>query len=222
MSELHIKAKVRDMVGKSHARRLRRTGEIPCVLYGLEQDTISLSVSRREFEKLLMETRSVFVVDFGDNQQRTVVKDIQYHPVKGSMIHVDLMSVKAGQEINVAVPLKFVGTLEGEKLGGVFQELRTEVDVTCLPKYLPDNLEVDISELEIGDSLRVSDLSFEHITIKTDPESVICAVAIPRKIEEEVPEEGELEELEEEAAEPEVIGGKKKEEGEETEEKSEE
>ncbi len=222
MSELHIKATKRESVGKSHARRLRRTGEIPCILYGVEQDSVSLSVSRREFEKLLTETRSVFVVDIDNTEQRTVVKDIQYHPVKGTMIHVDLMRIKAGQEINVSIPLKFTGTAEGEKEGGVFQEIRSELEITCLPKYLIDNLEIDISALNIGDSLRVSDLNFEHITIKADESTVICAVAIPRKIEEEEPEEGELDEFEEEDAEPEVIGAKKKEDGEEAEEKSEE
>ena len=221
MSELHIKAAVRDAVGKGESRRLRHSGKIPCTLYGVEKKSVSLSISRREFEKLLSETRSVFVVDFGEHKQRTVVKDIQYHPVKGTMIHVDLMRVKAGQEINVSVPLKFVGTAAGEKTGGVFQEVRADIDVTCLPKYLPDNLEIDITDLEIGDSIRVSDLSFEHITIKTDPTSVLCSITIPRKIEEEVPEEGELEELEEEAAEPEVISAKKKEEGEESESRSE-
>lgn len=220
MSELHIKANKRESVGKSHARRLRRLGDIPCTLYGAEEKSVSLSVSRHEFEKLLTETRSVFVVDVGGTEQRAVVKDIQYHPVKGLMIHVDFMRVKAGQEINVSVPIKFTGTAEGEQTGGVFQEIRSELDITCLPKNMPDSLEIQISHLDVGDAIRVSDLNFENITINAEENALICTVAIPRKIEEEVPVEGEEEELEEEeeGAEPEVITAKKKEDGEESEE----
>ena len=223
MSEIHIKATIRESVGKSHARRLRRTGEIPCILYGVEKDSVKLSVSHRDFEKLLSETRSVFVVDFGETKQPSVVREIQYHPVKGDMIHVDLLRVKAGQEINVSIPLKFVGTAEGEQMGGVLQELKIDLDVTCLPKFLPDNLEIEISELNLGDSIHVSDLNFENITIKADPATTICTVAMPRKIEEELPVEGEEEEIEEdEDAEPELVGAKKKDEDAETEESSKE
>lgn len=220
MSELHLTANKRESVGKSHARRLRRLGDIPCTLYGADEKSVSLSVSRHEFEKLLTETRSVFVVDVDGAEQRAVVKDIQYHPVKGLMIHVDFMRVKAGQEINVSVPIKFTGTAEGEILGGVFQEIRSELDITCLPKNMPDNLEIEISQLDVGDAIRVSDLNFENITINAEENALICSVVVPRKIEEEVPVEGEEEELEEEeeGAEPEVITAKKKEDGEESEE----
>jgi large subunit ribosomal protein L25 len=219
MSELHIKANKRESVGKSHARRLRRLGDIPCTLYGAKEESVSLSISRHEFEKLLTETRSVFVVDVDGAEQRAVVKDIQYHPVKGLMIHVDLMRVTAGQEINVSVPLKFTGTAEGEKMGGVFQEIRSELDITCLPKNMPDNLEIEISQLNVGDVIRVGDLNFENITINAEENALICTVAIPRKVEEDVPVEGEEEEIEEEeSAEPEVITAKKKEDGEEAEE----
>ena len=220
MSELHIKANKRKSVGKSQARRLRRQGDIPCTLYGAEEQSVSLSVSRHEFEKLLSETRSVFVVDVDGAEQRAVVKDIQYHPVKGLMIHVDFMRVKAGQEINVSVPLKFIGTAEGETTGGVFQEIKSELDITCLPKNMPDNLEIEISHLDVGDAIRVSDLNFENITINAEENALICTVVVPRKIEEELPVEGEEEEIEEEeeGAEPEVITAKKKEDGEESEE----
>jgi large subunit ribosomal protein L25 len=104
-------------------------------------------------------------------------------------------------------------------MGGVFQEIKAELDITCLPKNMPDNLEIDISELDVGDAIRVSDLNFENITINADENALICSVVVPRKIEEEEPVEGEEELLEEEeAAEPEVISAKKKDEDEESEE----
>ena len=223
MSQPNIKATIRESVGKSHARRLRRKGEIPCILYGVEKDTVRLSVSHRDFERLLSETRSVFIVDFGDTKQRSVIREIQYHPVKGDMIHVDFLRVKAGQEISVSVPLKFVGNSEGEKVGGIFQEIKVDLEITCLPKYIPENLEINISELNLGDSIHVSDLNFENITIKAESNTAICTVAMPRKIEEELPVEGEEEEIEEdEDAEPELVGTKKKDEDEEAEESSKE
>ena len=210
MSEPVLNAELRQITGKAESRRIRTTGRVPCILYGVEKDSVSLTVNRKEFEKLMSETRSVFVVDFKEKQQRSVVKEIQYHPVRGEIIHVDLLRVKAGQEINVSVPLKFSGESPGVKVGGVFQELKTDLDITCLPKYMPNDIEIDISELNIGDSIHVSDLQLDNITVKNDPSTSLCPVVPPRKIEEVEPEtDEELEEEEEETAEPEVITAKK-------------
>jgi len=215
MREPEISAEIRERKGKSFARKLRRSGEIPCVLYGIEAEPVTLQMNRRAFEKLLTETRSVFVVHYGDIKQRTVVKEIQHHPVKGDIIHVDLQRIKAGQEISLAIPLHFVGVSPGVKMGGVFQELRSELEITCLPKYIPNEIEVDISELNIGDSLHISDLKLEHIKIEGDIHTALCSVVMPKKVE-EITVEAE-EELEEEEAEPEVISKSKKEEEEEAE-----
>ena len=211
MEELELKATIREDKGKASANRLRREGNVPCILYGVEPDSISLVVNKKELEKLMAETRSVFVVDYADKKQRSVIKEIQYHPVKGDIIHIDLLRVKAGQEINVSVPLSFIGTAPGVKMGGVFQEIISELDVTCLPKHLPNQIEVDISELNIGDALHLSDIEVEHLTFKADPTTTLCSVAAPKKVE-EVVVEAEEEEVEEEAAEPEVITAKSKEE----------
>jgi large subunit ribosomal protein L25 len=218
MQEHKIKASLRDNVGKAEAKRLRRKGMIPCILYGIEEDSVPLMVVRKDFEKLLSQTRSVFIVDYDKAQQPSVVKDIQYHPVRGDILHVDIQRVKAGQEINVAVPINFVGNAPGVKAGGIFQELRSELEITCLPKFIPEEITVDISKLEVGDAIHVSDLQLENITIRADAESTICLVAAPKKIEELLPEEEE-EEIEEEEAEPEVISkGKEEKEEEEKEE----
>jgi large subunit ribosomal protein L25 len=215
MEELELKATIREDKGKASANRLRRKGNVPCILYGVEKESVSLVVNKKELEKLMAETRSVFVVDYADKKQRSVIKEIQYHPVRGDIIHLDLLRVKAGQEISVSVPLRFIGTAPGVKVGGVFQELSSELDVTCLPKHLPNQIEVDISELNIGDAIHLSDIEVEHLTFKADPTTTLCSVAAPKKVE-EVVEEAEEEEVEEEAAEPEVITAKAKdEEGEE-------
>ena len=211
MQEHKITASLRNKIGKAEAGRLRRKGLIPCVLYGVEEDSVPLTIVRKDFEKLLSQTRSVFTVDYDNNQQPSVVKDIQYHPVRGDILHVDMQRVKAGQEINVAVPINFVGNAPGVKAGGIFQELKSELEITCIPKYIPEEIVIDISQLEVGDSIHVNDLNLENIIIRADAESTICLVAAPKKIEELIPEE-EAEEVEEEEVEPEVISKGKEEE----------
>jgi large subunit ribosomal protein L25 len=146
-------------------------------------------------------------------EQRCVVKEIQYHPVKGEIIHLDLQRIKAGQEIQLSVPIRFIGEAPGVKLGGVFQTIRSELDISTLPKYLPNDIEIDISEMELGDTMHISDLILENITINHESDSSICSIVLPKKVEEVVPEEeeGEELELEEDAdAEPEVITSKSK------------
>ncbi len=212
MSESVLQATTRDGGGKANARRLRRSGYVPGTLYGVEKECVALSINKKELEKLLSETHSVINVKFDGNEQKSVFKEIQYHPVKGDIIHVDLQRIKAGQEISVSVPLKFIGEAPGVKTGGLFQTIKSELDISTLPKYLPNEVEIDISSLEIGDTIHVSDLQLEHITIHLEPEELICSVILPKKVEEPVEVEEELEDIEEEEAdEPEVISQKSKE-----------
>lgn len=216
MSESQLNARVREELGKGNVGRIRRTGEVPCILYGVEKDTVSLSINKRDIEKILSEAHAMITLNFDGKEQRTVIKEVQYHPLKGNIIHVDFQRVKAGQELSVSVPIKFVGSAPGSQVGGVFQELKSDLDITCLPRHLPEVVEIDISNLNIGDSIHVSDLDLENITIKHDSTTTICSLAAPKKIEEEVPETEE-EEIEEEEAEPEVITSKAKPEDEEAE-----
>jgi len=131
------------------------------------------------------------------------VKSVQNHPTSGSILHIDFMRVIAGQEITVTVPIHITGVAIGTKTGGVFSTVKNELQLSVLPKFMPDNIEVDCSDLDIGDAIRVKDLSLENMTILDDEEELICNVILPRK-EEEVEEAEELLEGEEEM-EPEVI-----------------
>ncbi len=218
MSEQELRATTRTETGKAQVRRLRKTGYVPCTIYGIEDTSVSLTINRKELEKLLSESHSVIKLVNEGNEQRCVIKEIQYHPVKGDIIHVDLQRIKAGQEIQLSVPIKFIGEAPGVKMGGVFQTIKSELDISTLPRYLPDEIEIDISSMEVGDTLHISDLSLDNITIHHDLESSICSIVLPKKVEEpvEAEEEGEEELVdEEEAAEPEVISSKAKDEGEE-------
>jgi large subunit ribosomal protein L25 len=213
MSALELKALIRTEVGKSEARRLRRSGQVPCVLYGVEDQSQKLTVNQRELTKILTGDHALIDLIVDGNIQSSVVKEIQYHPVKGNITHVDWLRVQAGVEITVEVPLKFIGSSTGVKAGGIFQELKGELEVTCLPKNLPEFIEVDISELEIGDSIHVRDLHVESITIRDDEDSTICSIVLPKKaVEVEEAEEEEIAGAEE--SEPEVISKAKSEEGE--------
>jgi large subunit ribosomal protein L25 len=215
MSEQELKASTRTETGKANVRRLRRTGFVPCTIYGVEDKSVSLTINRKELERLLSEAHSVIKLVNEDNEQRCVIKEIQYHPVKGDIIHLDLQRIKAGQEIQLSVPIKFIGEAPGVKMGGVFQTIRSELDISTLPKYLPNEIEIDISAMELGDTIHISDLNLENITINHEDDSSVCSIVLPKKVEEPVVEEEEGEELEveeDESAEPEVISSKSKDE----------
>ena len=212
MAEPELNAVLREDVGKAEAGRLRRKGFVPCTIYGIEKESSSLAINKKELEKLLSHAQSLIKINVDGDDQRSVIKEIQYHPLKGDIIHVDFMRIKAGQEIHVTVPLKFVGEAPGLKMGGVFQTIKSDLDISTLPKYMPSEVEVDISEMEIGDSLHISDLNLEHITINHELDTTLCSIVMPKKVEEVAEEVEEGEEIEGEEAEPEVISAKAKEE----------
>lgn len=212
MQNVELKATLRESSGKSEAARMRKEGQVPCVMYGLKEETQSLAIASLELEKLLSSSQSVIDLKYDGQVQGVVVKNIQYHPVKGNIIHVDFLRIKAGQEINIKVPLKFIGEAEGVKSGGLFQTIKSQLSITTLPRNLPEVIEVDVSGLEMNDAIHVRDLKIENVTIEDEPDETVCSV-VPPRIEEEpaVEEEGEIEEELEEAAEPEVITAKKSE-----------
>jgi len=217
MSEQELIASKREKTGKANVRRLRRTGFVPCTIYGVGEKSVSLTTNLKDLQKLVSEAHSVIKLKIDGAEERCVIKEIQHHPVKGDIIHVDLQRIKAGQEIQISVPIKFNGEAPGVKMGGVFQTIRSELDISTLPKYLPNEIEIDISKMELGDTLHVRDLQLEHITIHHEADSSVCSIVMPKKVEETLAEveEGEELELEEESAEPEVITSKAKDEDEE-------
>ena len=215
MSNVQLNAEIRTGVGKGEVGRIRREGKVPCIMYGVDDTTVSLSIDHLDLQKMFSTSFSVIDLNYDGQTQGVVVRDIQYHPVKGNIIHVDFMRIKAGQELKISVPIRFIGESEGVKVGGVFQELKSELAITTLPRHMPEVIEVDISELNINDAIHVSDLVVENFTIDDDPDDSVCSVVPPKKVEEPVVEEGvegeELEDVEEEeeAKEPEVITAKK-------------
>ena len=230
MSDTTLKAKKRENTGKGATRKYRAEGWIPAEFYSSHQENMHLLLNTRDFEIILTHGHGLFnlKVEGQDKDFQCVIKEIQTEPVLGKLLHADFQGVKLGEKLTLTVPIHLDGAAAGVKAGGIMEFLIREVEVECLPKDIPDSLVVDVSLLEIGDSVRVKDLEHENVRILTDPEETILLIEHSKIIKElEAAEaaaeaEEEMEELEgEEALEPEVITARKKEDEEEEEKEKE-
>jgi large subunit ribosomal protein L25 len=159
-----ISAEARDTKGSSASRHLRRDGKVPAVLYGAGKDVVLLSLDHNTvFHNLEHEAfhTSILTLKLGDNSEKAILRDVQMHPFKSRIIHIDFQRISETEKIHMQVPFHFEGddVAPGVKLeGGIVSHLMTEIDITCLPKDLPEYLLVDISELSLGQSVHISDL----------------------------------------------------------------
>jgi len=215
---LTIKAEKRDASGKNVARRIRREGNVPAILYGPDVENVPLALSKRDiFDILKTETgaNTIFQVAFEKDKLEVMIKDYQQDVTTDELLHVDLFRISMEQEIRVSVPIVLTGDAVGVKAEGGFVESATrEVEVECLPKDIPENIEVDISALHLNQSLKIEDLALvEGVKVLSDPQAMIVLIQAPsvEEVVEEVPEE---EEIMAEGEQPEVIK-KEKAEGEE-------
>jgi large subunit ribosomal protein L25 len=210
-----LSAQRRQDTGKGPARRLRYGGKIPAVVYGHGREPQALTVDRTEFEKILSLSHgsTILELDIDGTKQRTLVRDIQRHPTKKTVTHVDFMELHAGERIRVDVPIELVGTPDGVRnAGGVMEQFLREIEVEILPKDIPELIKIDVTDMRIVSSMHVRDVTIENAKILTDPSVTICTVLPPRVEVEPVAEAVEAEEV----AEPELIR-KAKAEGEEEE-----
>jgi large subunit ribosomal protein L25 len=200
-----LKATQRNTVGKSPARALRREGLIPAVLYGPKRETMSLTVSPMDLEKIYKDsgTEQVvlkLVIENGVTQNVTVlVKEVQTSPVTRQYLHIDFLEISLDEEIVVRVPVEVTGKSTGVERGGFLQLVRHELEVSCLPMDMPEKIEVDITDLDIGDAVHVEDITLDdRIRMLSEPGHTVLTVVAPTVEEEELPEEEEeLEEGEE-------------------------
>jgi large subunit ribosomal protein L25 len=216
--DFRVQAKPRDGRGKNDARRARRAGMVPITVYGGGAETVSAVAQLRDLAAILRSEagrNTIFTIDVeGIGESEVMFHDRQIDPVRGRLIHADLTRLVKGQKIEVTVPLH----LSGEPIGvkekqGVLEQILREIQIRCEPREIPDSLDIDVSGLDVHDTLHVSDIKVsETVEILTDAELVIATVGIVREEAEPAPAaEGE------EPAEPEVIGkGKKDEEGDES------
>jgi large subunit ribosomal protein L25 len=205
---LNIRANQRTTRGNGPARVLRREGRIPAILYGPDNEPTAIAVNTHELETLLKSSRSgqVFVklsID-GVGERKAILKELQRHPVSGHFIHADFYEVAMDRKIRAMVPVVTRGKSKGVETGGMLQIIRRELEVLCLPDDIPETFEIDITELDMGESIHVEDLPLEgDVEIPHEVNFTILTILSGRMAEEEVAEEGEEAELEE-GAEPEA------------------
>ena len=206
---VRLNAWSRSTSGKGAARRLRRGGQLPAVVYGRRAEAESLALDTPELTRLLSRIHAATtVIDLevdGGEPRPVLIREIQRHPYRPQLLHVDFFEIRSDVSIRVQVPLQLMGTAAGVEMGGMMQQLRYEVEIECLPGEIPSGFEIDVSELDIGDAVHVGAVDAAGLTVLDDPGEMICAVLPPAleevEEEEEVDEEEEAEADEEEEAE---------------------
>ncbi|MGA7616408.1 MAG: 50S ribosomal protein L25 [Thermoanaerobaculia bacterium] len=207
MAELQLEVSRRDRTGKEYAKKLRRNGVIPAVVYGGHREPVPIEVDRKQVTELVTKSqhglRSIFLLKMkdSDQQRHAMIKEIDVDPVSRTMRHIDFVRVVMDEIVRVTIPIHHVGTAVGLKMGGLLDFQLRELHVECLPDAIPDTIDIDVTALEVGHFYRISDLNLpEGVKVLDDPERVVVSVSMPRA---EVVEEAAEEETE--AAEPELI-----------------
>jgi len=215
MSDLfELTAELRQEVGKGASRRLRRQGKVPAILYGGGGDPVNLTLPQNEVKRQLDHEAfysHVLTIKAGEKRQKAILRSVQRHPYKPTVLHMDFLRIQEDTAIRVNVPLHYVNedVSVGIKKGAVVSNAATDVEIECLPKHLPEYIEVDLSEVDVGDTLHLTDLKLpEGVTLvvfisgdEEENDLPIASMQIPRVVtdEDEEGEEGEAEEGEEAA-----------------------
>jgi large subunit ribosomal protein L25 len=218
-----LRVESRQGSGKSLARKLRASGKLPGVAYGEKNDPMSLSVAAYDFYQLISKASSQNILvdldfDNGEEVKKALVREVQVDPVTNDVLNVDFLLISLDRPLNMQVSINLVGVPDGVKnQGGILQPIRREIEISVLPNKVPDKIDLDVTDMQIGDTLHVGDLETREFDLITDPELSICTVVAPTVVKEKTEEEGEegeeglegVEGEEEEQKEPEVIGEKK-------------
>ena len=180
MKSISISAKRRENLGKVDTKKVRKEGNIPCVMYGGEE-VIHFSAPVNDFRHLIY-TPNVYLVDLDIDgvSHRAIIKDIQFHPVSDKVLHIDFMEIFAGKPVEIAVPVKVTGFAEGVKAGGKLTLQTRRLRVKALPKDLPDDVTIDVTELTLGKSIKIGELDFENLELLDPKNSVVVSVKLTR------------------------------------------
>ena len=201
MRQIELVAQKRNAFGKGATRNLRRSGVVPGVLYGRNQDTISVQINEHTFRRFLRTNGENMLIDLNIDEHGTetvLIKELQRHPVKRNLIHADFIRISLDEPVTTQVPITLVGSATGVQEGGVLTFLHRQLSVSCLPLLIPEEIQIDISEMDIGDSIRMGDITLgEGIENLEDPQAQIVSVVPPIVEVEPVEEDEEIEEGEE-------------------------
>jgi large subunit ribosomal protein L25 len=199
MATAELKARLRQETGKGFAKRIRRDGNVPGILYGEGNASVKIEISFKDFYHVT-HTRagSNVILDLeieglDRGECKAIIREIQYHPVRRNVLHVDFQEISMTKKVHVSIPVEIVGEAVGVKTkGGVLELLHREVEVRCLPADIPESIRIDVADLDIGDSLQVEDLTFEAGEIIDEPETTVITIVAPTVIEEKPKVEEEV------------------------------
>ena len=201
MELIELKMNIRTTVGNGPARRLRQTGQIPAVLYGPKTESVLLSVNKSDLDLVLKKGRSgqiilnLVIQNNGETYTRpAMIKELQVHPVSRNYLHIDFYEIDMDRKITVGVQVVTTGTSVGVERGGVLQIIRRELEVQCLPFEVPESIVIDITDLDMGDSVHVEDISLDGDVEFIGESNLTVVTVLTPKIEEEPEAEEEAEE----------------------------
>jgi len=219
MATASLNATARSDRGTGVARKLRQAGQVPAVIYGHGREPQSLALVTRDIDKLLTQVSAastVIELTVGDTTAKTLIREIQRHPFKRHILHVDFQELVAGEKVTVSVPLRFVGVAEGVRnSGGILEETMHQVHIKVDPSIIPDHVDVDVTSLTIGHSFHIRDIKLpEGVQVLDDAGATVCVCTAPKAVVETTP--GTEADAATAVAEPELIRKTKAEEDAET------
>lgn len=187
MKQISINGTARTELGKKAAKAIRNSGNVPCVLYGEKKDAngqpeaIHFTVSEKEINKLIY-TPHIYLVDINidGEDHKGILKEVQFHPVKDNVLHIDFLEVHAEKPIVMGVPIAPQGLAEGVRAGGRLITMVRKLNVKALYSAIPEKLNIDVTALQLGKSIKVGDLHFENLELVTPKEVIVCTVKMTR------------------------------------------
>lgn len=185
MASANLSAKTRSNTGKGVARKLRAAGEVPAIIYGHKRSPLTLSLNAHELQLLLEKNpyqSTVIDLSFDGKSARTLIREIQRHPFKKQILHVDFQELVAGEKVTVRVPIHFTGTADGVRNGGgIIDQTMHELEISVDPSQIPHHITVDVTPLTIGHSIHAGDIALpEGVTLLTDAKATVCVCAAPK------------------------------------------
>ncbi len=180
MQKLELKAAKRASFGKKESRAARRNAQVPCAIYG-GGETVHFTVDAKDVKPLIYTPQSYIVeFDIEGTKEVGVMREVQFHPVREEILHIDFYRVQPGKPVAIDIPIKITGNSEGVKQGGKLVQSKRKLRVSGLAENLPDELVVDITELGVGKSIFVGDLHYDNLTLLTPATTAVCAVRVTR------------------------------------------
>ena len=183
----------REVVGKKATKTLRRSGKVPSVLYFKGEEPLSISVNNKALNKAMKSEQRIYEMEIDNESQYVMIKEIQYHPVTDEVLHVDFMRVLRSEKMIISVPLILTGKAVGVTEGGILSQSLNQIEISCYPTNVPENIEVNIDSLELNASLSVADVNIDddEIEIISPDELNVATIAAPREEEPVLSDEDE-------------------------------